>query len=225
MTLPMASPVRSPRPGGPAWPAWPSVNTTASRLPAPAPIRTASAAAREASSVRARREVAGASAVAMVDQTQTRNTSAAMSSANSAETDHDAPPTTATAAATAPPATPTITRRAARPERAPVVAAIGLLLVLACVGREQALEDAGPTQAGIRLSPHALAARTRALAVHSLLVSPRSVWRLRHGPLWPQPLVDGSIQRRGDEMKRAMKGLLTLMFLRRRSRRSRHAHR
>src|SRR4051794_544668 len=93
---------------------------TASRLPAPAPSRTASAAARESSSVRAWREVAGASAVAMVDQTQTRNTSAAMSSANSAATDHDAPPTTASAAATAPPAAPTITRRAARPERAPV---------------------------------------------------------------------------------------------------------
>src|SRR3954452_25512995 len=122
----MASAVRRPRSGGPAWPACPSVKTTAVRLPAPAPIRTASAAARESSSVRAWREVAGASAVAMVDQTQTRNTSAAMSSANSAATDHDAPPMTASAAATAPPAAPPITRRALRPERAPVVAAISV---------------------------------------------------------------------------------------------------
>jgi hypothetical protein len=38
---------------------------------------------------------------------------------------------------------------------------IDLLQGLACVGREQALEDAGPTQAEVRLSPHALAARTR----------------------------------------------------------------
>jgi hypothetical protein len=47
----------------------------------------------------------------------------------------------------------------------------------------------------------------------------------RHGPVWLQPLVDVSIQRRGDEMKRAMKGLIALMFLRQRGRRSRHAHR
>src|SRR3954466_4119599 len=113
----MTSAVRRPRSGGPALPACPSVNPTASRLAAPAPIRTASAAAREASSVRARREVAGASAI--VDQTQTRNTSAATSSANNAATDHDAPPATATPAATAPPAAPTITRRAATPGPGP----------------------------------------------------------------------------------------------------------
>src|SRR3954447_6765974 len=87
------------------------------RLAAPAPTRTASAAAREASSLRASRAVVDASAPATASQIQPRTTSAATSSAHSAATDHDAFTATATAAAIAPPAPPTITRRAASPGR------------------------------------------------------------------------------------------------------------
>ena len=98
--------------------------------------------------------------------------------------------------------------------------------VLACVGREQALDDAGPTQAGIRLSPHALVARTRALAAHngcvsrvrragccpgratSLIRTPRA-FLYRRGPCGvldvapSRSLTRPANQRRGDEMKRA----------------------
>src|SRR3954449_9418047 len=104
------------RAGVPASPACASVKTTASRLATPAPRRTASAAGREASSARARRAVAAASAPAIEVHTQTTKTAAAASSAPSAATDHDAPATTADAAVIAPRITATTTRFAARPE-------------------------------------------------------------------------------------------------------------
>src|SRR3954452_22914215 len=85
------------------------------RLATPAPISTASAATREASSERAIRAHPAASTPATLSRTQTTKTSDATSEAHSAATDHDAPATSPSAAATAPPHMPTITRRAAGP--------------------------------------------------------------------------------------------------------------
>src|SRR3954467_12395470 len=92
------------------------VNPTATRLAAPAPTRTTSLAAREASSARAARAVFTASKPAAVTHTHSTNTIAPTSDAQRAATDHDAPTATATAAATRPLPYPTITRLAARPE-------------------------------------------------------------------------------------------------------------
>jgi len=85
-------------------------------LAPPAARRTPSAAAREASSARAIRAVAIASAVATLTPTQTTKTRAAMSEAHSTATAHDAPFARTNAAATAPATTPTVTRVPARPE-------------------------------------------------------------------------------------------------------------
>src|SRR3954447_21327579 len=113
----MASAVSRPRAGTEAAPACDSVNATATRLAAPAPIRTLSAATGEPSSVRASLEVAAGSARPMLIQTQTMKTSAATSDAHKAVTDDDAPWASAVTAAAHPQAAPEITRPAASPGR------------------------------------------------------------------------------------------------------------
>src|SRR3954453_15894191 len=113
----MASAVSRPRAGTEASPACDSVNATATRLAAPAPIRTLSAATGEASSVRASLEVAAGSALLTLVQTQTMKTSAATSDPHSAATDHDTPSASAVTAAAQPPAALAITRLAASPGR------------------------------------------------------------------------------------------------------------
>src|SRR3954451_24592555 len=98
----MASAVSRPRAGTEASPACDSVNATATRLAAPAPIRTLSAATGEASSVRASLKVAAGSARATPIQTQTMKTNAATSDADKAATDQDTPFASATTAAATP---------------------------------------------------------------------------------------------------------------------------
>lgn len=107
-TLASAS-AEGPRAGVWAWLAWASENATASTLAAPAPIRTAFAAARAASSARAILAVAAESAPATLAHTQT-NASDATSVAHNAATDQEVPAPSAIPAATRPPAAPTITR-------------------------------------------------------------------------------------------------------------------
>ena len=124
-TLPTASPVSRPRAGAVTSPASESVKATATRLAAPAPRSTPSAANREASSLRAIRDVACASTHQMPIQTHTTKTSAATSEAHNAATDHDAPASSATAAAAQPPTAPTITLLAASPERSGALAEAG----------------------------------------------------------------------------------------------------
>src|SRR5215207_11242301 len=113
----MASAVSRPLAGAEASPACESVKATATRLAAPAPIRTLSAATGEASSVRASLEVAAGSARPTLIQTQTMKTRAATSDAHKAATDHDTPFASAVTAAAQPQAAPAITRLAASPGR------------------------------------------------------------------------------------------------------------
>src|SRR5205823_14469136 len=86
-TLVRASAVGRPRRGAWVRPASPSTNATATRLAAPAPIRTVSAAARDASSLRAIRAVVVASRETTVSHTHVTNTAAAVSEAKSTATD------------------------------------------------------------------------------------------------------------------------------------------
>src|SRR3954452_23108746 len=106
----MASAVSSPRAAATASPAAASVNPTATRLAAPAPTNTLSAAVGEASSARARRSVLAASAPATPAHTQSTNTRAPASNPHSAATGHDAP-TCRTTPATAHPVTAGIIAR------------------------------------------------------------------------------------------------------------------
>jgi len=105
------------RSGAVAAPACESVKPTTTRLAAPAPSRTLSAATGEASSARAIRAGAAASARPTLSHTQPMKTSAATSEADSAATDHDASYASDVAAAAHPPAAPAITRLAASPGR------------------------------------------------------------------------------------------------------------
>jgi hypothetical protein len=109
-TVTTASAMSNPSVVPDARPASTSVNPTATRLATLAPSSTASAAAREKSSPRARCAVAAGSLPAMTAQTRTRNVSAAQSHPAETATDQEAPASSDTTRAAAPAIAPAISR-------------------------------------------------------------------------------------------------------------------
>src|SRR3954464_2140028 len=182
--LVMASPASRPRCGSCSCPAWANVNTTAIRLATPAPISTASAAAREASSPRASRAVPAPSAPPTFSPTQTTKTSAAASEKHRAATDHDAPATTASAAATAPTPMPTLTRRAASPLwSAASVIASSFLGIRESSRRDRWLVFPSPAAARHGCAMAASNSRPRVVIIGSGFAGLFAVQRLKRAPV------------------------------------------